>query len=69
VEELTKTCSDPAKVLRILLGTRSAEMLEWREAQLYPQNLLRNMAKKGCLTKFTIVPGTKKSKIENISEH
>merc|ERR1711936_1224760 len=31
-------------------------MLGWRESYPYPQNLLRNLAKKGCQTNYTYIP-------------
>ena len=58
VETLTASCKNPRHVLKKLLKTRTMKMISWREDLLYPQNLMRNIAKGGCGTKFTFIPGT-----------
>ena len=49
-------CGQPKQVLDLLLEQRDEEMLGWRTSYPYPQNLLRNLAKKGCQTNYTYIP-------------
>ena len=49
-------CRQPKQVLDLLLEQRDEEMLGWRTSYPYPQNLLRNLAKKGCQTNYTYIP-------------
>ena len=39
-----------------MLATRDEEMMSWRQSYAYPQNLLRNLAKAGCQTEYTMIP-------------
>ena len=48
-------CQQPKQVLELLLEQRDEEMLSWRTSYPYPQNLLRNLAKKGCQTNYTFI--------------
>ena len=48
-------CQQPKQVLELLLEQRDEEMLSWRTSYPYPQNLLRNLAKKGCQTNYTYI--------------
>ena len=48
-------CGQPKQVLDLLLEQRDEEMLSWRTSYPYPQNLLRNLAKKGCQTNYTYI--------------
>lgn len=62
-------CSQPARTLTELLKYRSPETSKWRLKNAYPQNHLRNVARKGCqndyvfLTDVDIVPSA------NFAEH
>lgn len=49
-------CKQPKQVMKYLLEKRDSEMMSWRESYPYPQNLLRNLAKKGCPTNYTYIP-------------
>ena len=48
-------CQQPQQVLELLLEERDEKMLSWRQSYPYPQNLLRNLAKKGCQTNYTYI--------------
>ena len=48
-------CQQPHQVLELLLEERDEEMMSWRPSYPYPQNLLRNLAKKGCQTNYTYI--------------
>lgn len=43
-------CDSPEKILKNLLSTRSLETIKWRLKNVYPQNIMRNLARKGCQT-------------------
>lgn len=43
-------CDAPEKILKHLLSTRSLETIKWRLKNVYPQNVMRNLARKGCQT-------------------
>lgn len=43
-------CDAPEKILQRLLDTRSVETIKWRLRNVYPQNVMRNIARKGCQT-------------------
>ena len=49
-------CQQPRQVLELLLEERGEEMMSWRPSYPYPQNLLRNLAKRGCQTDYTYIP-------------
>ena len=49
-------CQQPTQVIKYLLEKRSEEMMTWRPSYPYPQNLLRNTAKRGCQTNYTYIP-------------
>jgi len=49
-------CKQPKQVMKYLLEKRDEEMMSWRPSYPYPQNLLRNLAKKGCQTNYTYIP-------------
>lgn len=55
-------CSDHKKVLREIIKMRSTDIVKWRTRAPYPQNHLRNLARKNCqsenvfLTDIDIVP-------------
>ena len=49
-------CKQPKQVMKYLLEKRDEEMMGWRPSYPYPQNLLRNLAKKGCQTNYTYIP-------------
>ncbi|XP_026840698.1 beta-1,4-glucuronyltransferase 1 [Drosophila persimilis] len=57
-------CQYPDRTLKALLKLRSLKSLQWRQRNPYPQNHMRNLARKGCQTKYTfltdidIVPST-----------
>ncbi|XP_069696729.1 beta-1,4-glucuronyltransferase 1-like [Periplaneta americana] len=45
-------CSHPEQVLSELLKFRNPVMMGWRERYLYPQNQMRNHARRNCQTKY-----------------
>ena len=49
-------CQQPRLVLERILQRRGEDMMSWRESYPYPQNLLRNTAKRGCQTNYTFIP-------------
>eukprot|EP00096_Caligus_rogercresseyi_P012496 TRINITY_DN524_c0_g1_i1.p1 TRINITY_DN524_c0_g1~~TRINITY_DN524_c0_g1_i1.p1 ORF type:complete len:453 (+),score=78.30 TRINITY_DN524_c0_g1_i1:95-1453(+) len=51
------SCSkeDSKNLIKSLLYLRPKSMLKWRETYAYPQNLLRNMARRSCQTNWTMV--------------
>ena len=49
-------CQQPTQVIKYLLEKRGEQMMSWRPSYPYPQNLLRNTAKKGCQTAYTYIP-------------
>lgn len=57
-------CVYPERTLRSLLTLRSSETKRWRLRHVYPQNHLRNVARKGCQTRYVfltdvdIIPST-----------
>lgn len=62
-------CAQPEKTLSELMKYRTAETTKWRIKNAYPQNHLRNVARKGCqngyvfLTDVDIIPSV------NFAEH
>lgn len=48
-------CKYPQDMLFLLLRLRSVETTRWRIKNEYPQNHLRNLARKGCQTKFVFL--------------
>ena len=48
-------CQQPQQVLELLLEERDEKMMSWRLSYPYPQNLLRNLAEKGCQTQYTYI--------------
>ncbi|XP_037806963.1 beta-1,4-glucuronyltransferase 1 [Lucilia sericata] len=48
-------CRNPQKTLHSMLQMRSTETIRWRSRNLYPQNHLRNFARKGCQTKYVFL--------------
>ncbi|KAF2359253.1 Nucleotide-diphospho-sugar transferase [Trinorchestia longiramus] len=46
--DILKMCDQPVTVLKKLLEHRPRNMMSWRETLPYPQNLLRNVARKNC---------------------
>ncbi|KAK6625675.1 hypothetical protein RUM43_005974 [Polyplax serrata] len=68
LKKLHKTeykCIDYVKVLKEILQLRSAETVKWRTTALYPQNHLRNLARRNCqnlhvfLIDVDIIPSSK----------
>ncbi|KAL7645136.1 UNVERIFIED_CONTAM: hypothetical protein RMT77_003514 [Armadillidium vulgare] len=55
LNNLVESCDQPIFVLKELLKRRSTEMLKWRETLQYPQNLLRNVARKNCGTQWVFL--------------
>lgn len=57
-------CLYPERTLKSLLTLRSSETKRWRLRHVYPQNHLRNVARKGCQTRYVfltdvdIIPST-----------
>jgi len=51
-------CFSPSQTLNSLLEeiNYNQTRIDWRETYPYPQNLLRNLAKSGCPTNYTIIP-------------
>ncbi|GAB6027950.1 hypothetical protein CHUAL_002177 [Chamberlinius hualienensis] len=49
------SCSKWKTIMKDLLSYRSREMLNWREQLLYPQNHMRNVARKACYTPYVFV--------------
>ncbi|EDW32484.1 GL11668 [Drosophila persimilis] len=45
-------CQYPDRTLKALLKLRSLKSLQWRQRNPYPQNHMRNLARKGCQTKW-----------------
>lgn len=48
-------CRNPQKTLHSMLQLRTSETIRWRSRNLYPQNHLRNFARKGCQTKYVFL--------------
>lgn len=48
-------CQHPERTLKALLKLRTAKTLEWRQRNMYPQNHMRNVARKGCQTKYVFL--------------
>lgn len=48
-------CEQPEITLKKLLKFRSSETTKWRLKNAYPQNHLRNLARKGCQTKHVFL--------------
>ncbi|KAL7737487.1 hypothetical protein ACLKA6_007622 [Drosophila palustris] len=48
-------CQYPERTLKALLKLRSVKTLEWRQKNTYPQNHMRNVARKGCQTKYVFL--------------
>lgn len=48
-------CRNPQKTLHSMLQLRTTETIRWRSRNLYPQNHLRNFARKGCQTKYVFL--------------
>ncbi|KAM7342731.1 beta-1,4-glucuronyltransferase 1 isoform 2-T2 [Cochliomyia hominivorax] len=48
-------CRNPQKTLHSMLQMRTSETIKWRSRNLYPQNHLRNFARKGCQTKYVFL--------------
>lgn len=48
-------CRNPQKTLQSMLQLRTTETTRWRTRNLYPQNHLRNFARKGCQTKYVFL--------------
>ena len=57
IAEPLLSCKNPKEVLQQLLKVRDEKMLSWRKKFEYPQNLMRNLAKSGCPTNYTFIPG------------
>lgn len=51
----TFNCQNPDKTLRTLLKLRTAKTMEWRKKNIYPQNHMRNIARKGCQSKYVFL--------------
>ncbi|XP_068147016.1 beta-1,4-glucuronyltransferase 1 [Drosophila tropicalis] len=57
-------CRYPEKTLKALLKLRTLKTLQWRQRNTYPQNHMRNLARKGCQSKYVfltdidIIPST-----------
>jgi N-acetyllactosaminide beta-1,3-N-acetylglucosaminyltransferase len=47
-----QNCSNPEAVLSELLKLRSPRTIEWKNNTLYPQNHLRNQARRNCQTEY-----------------
>ncbi|XP_030387334.1 beta-1,4-glucuronyltransferase 1 [Scaptodrosophila lebanonensis] len=48
-------CLYPEKTLRSLLKIRTTKTLQWRLKNPYPQNHMRNVARKGCQSKYVFL--------------
>ncbi|KAK8731229.1 hypothetical protein OTU49_007496 [Cherax quadricarinatus] len=55
IEHLEDKCDQPLAVLKRLLKQRSSKMLSWRERMPYPQNIVRNVARKNCATEWVFL--------------
>ncbi|XP_050696716.1 beta-1,4-glucuronyltransferase 1-like [Eriocheir sinensis] len=55
IDRLEEKCDQPLGVLKTLLKKRDAKMLLWRERMPYPQNVLRNVARKNCDTEYVFL--------------
>uniref|UniRef100_A0A6A7G5F3 Beta-1,4-glucuronyltransferase 1 n=1 Tax=Hirondellea gigas TaxID=1518452 RepID=A0A6A7G5F3_9CRUS len=55
IQDLLKLCDKPVTVLRELLHHRDYKMMAWRERMAYPQNVLRNVARKNCNTEWVFL--------------
>lgn len=62
-------CHSPKVTLSKMLKTRSVESLKWRLRNVYPQNHLRNLARKGCQTKYVFLTDVDIVPSENIFTH
>lgn len=59
-------CHSPKVTLSKMLKSRSADSLKWRLRNVYPQNHLRNLARKGCQTKYVFLTDVDIVPSENI---
>ena len=66
-QEQNFSCQKPKEVLRKLLNVKSAKMKSWRKLMKYPQNLLRNVAKRGCQTNYTFLPDIDMIPVQGLS--
>lgn len=55
INHLEDRCDQPLGVLKELLKHRDSKMLSWRERMPYPQNVLRNVARKTCGTEWVFL--------------
>lgn len=65
LKDQSHDCRKPEAVLKDILKLRSAEISKWRVKNTYPQNHMRNLARKNCqtynvfLTDIDIIPSSK----------
>ncbi|KAK8397403.1 hypothetical protein O3P69_004850 [Scylla paramamosain] len=55
IDQLQDRCDQPLAVLKELLKKRDPKMLVWRERMPYPQNVVRNVARKNCQTEWVFL--------------
>ncbi|XP_068240702.1 beta-1,4-glucuronyltransferase 1 isoform X2 [Palaemon carinicauda] len=55
IDHLEGKCDQPLAVLKELLKQRNSKMLMWRERMPYPQNVVRNVARKNCGTEWVFL--------------
>ncbi|XP_071538295.1 beta-1,4-glucuronyltransferase 1 isoform X2 [Panulirus ornatus] len=55
IDHLEHKCDQPLAVLKDLLKQRNSKMLSWRERMPYPQNVVRNVARKTCGTDWVFL--------------
>lgn len=55
IDNLDTKCDQPLAVLKELLKHRNNKMMAWRERMPYPQNILRNVARKNCGTEWVLL--------------
>lgn len=48
-------CDQPEQILKKLIKLRSIETTKWRTRNPYPQNHMRNLARKGCQTDYVFL--------------
>lgn len=53
--EKINDCTNPDKVLKMLLKSRTPQTIKWRVRNPYPQNLMRNVARKTSQSSFVFI--------------
>lgn len=62
-------CDSPVSTLRNLFKIRTMKSLKWRLNNVYPQNHMRNLARKGCQNKYVFMTDVDIVPSKNIVEH